>query len=254
MKKKLSIVLLLLLTAVASIWAVRTHIVLVEKEVFLPSVDGREELKKLYAQYMNTSTGVSISGTNQLLDEEHKDQLKEETSFESTRSGKNIYSRLSYLQTYIGDSITLQLDTVHQTVIVGQNNGELFQGMDQKMLPFEQFMKDTGNFRIDVQVKQEGKERVLLIHNDLTPEIKSSKIFYDPATYTLKRADIEWWKGTHFEKEDENKCWISRIAYNGKENVQRSIEDMIREIVVLKGNQVTLTERYKNYRLQAMPQ
>lgn len=254
MKKKLSISLIILLTGLVSAWAIQHYYIAFNGEQdHALVIDGKDELRKLYQQYMSSSKVLSLSGTIQLLDEENKNALKEETSFESLKMGRSIYTRLSYLQTFINDSITLQLDTVNKTVVVTQTNKELLGTLDQKIFPLEQYLKETSTLKISATVEEEGKERVLMLHNDLTPEIKSTKIYYTPSAYTLKRTEIEWWKGNHFKKTDENKCWLSRINYTGSGSTVRSIDDMLQQIITVQGNHITLTDHYKDYSLQAIP-
>src|SRR5689334_12131242 len=138
MKKKLSISLIILITGFVSVWAIKNPI-FYGNHKHLPLIDGKEELKKLYQQYMVSSQVLSLYGTIQLLDEEHKNALKEETSFESMKKGRSIYTRFSYLQTMINDSITLQLDTVNKTILVGQTSQGLVESMGQKIFPLEKF-------------------------------------------------------------------------------------------------------------------
>ena len=73
----------------------------------------------------------------------------------------------------------------------------------QSGLPFERFMHDTSGFKINASISEKNQERVLTIVSELNPEIKSSMIYYDPVTYRIKKAEIEWWKDAVIEKKSQ---------------------------------------------------
>jgi uncharacterized protein YneF (UPF0154 family) len=253
MKKKKLIVALIIVFSGLALWAIAFVTKNQTKKEIAndPFINGKEELKNIYRQYMNMDSGLQVSGTIQLYDEEKKNLLVETTTFETSRMGRNSYNRLSYQQTFMNDSLMVQLDSVNKSIVVSRVNNEAIVPVNQSTFPFEQFMSDTASFQISVSVLKDGNDRILTLVNDLTPEIKSTRIYYDPATYSIKHVEMELWKNAIREKGEENKCWLSKINYdhtsigaiNGKESIER--------IIKMNGAKIELTEAYKDYELHA---
>ncbi|HET9056046.1 MAG TPA: hypothetical protein VFN30_04275 [Chitinophagaceae bacterium] len=218
----------------------------------LPLPDAKQELKKIYTLYSNADSSITMEGIIRFYDKEKNDALKEQTGFYFTRNKKNFYSRLDYLQTYCADSLLIQLDTINKFIVVSKINIEVEEGHSQNILPFERFMQDTSSFKITATIKEENDERIITIQSELNPEIKSTSLYYDPVTYKIKRAEVEWWKDPlpGNDKESENKIWLANIEYRypGISNI--SVENSIKKIIIINKGQVQVTEAYKDYEVK----
>jgi hypothetical protein len=214
--------------------------------------DAKEELRKLYAVYSNPDTSLNVKGIIKLYDRENKDVLKEKTPFSYSKKGTQLYSQLGYMQSFISDSLVVQLDTMNKYIVVSKTGiGSASQSV-QTGLPFEKFMQDTSTFKIDVTITEKNKERVLIIKSDLNPEIRSSAIYYDPVTYKIRKAEIEWWKEAMvYENEDtDKKTWLTVMEYSYPVLSGTAIAEKIKKIIVMKDGKAEPTPAYKDYQFQ----
>jgi len=210
--------------------------------------DAKEELRKLYAIYNKQDTSLTINGIIRLYDRENKDALKEQTPFSYSKKGKRVFNQLGYLQTFFEDSLIVQLDTVNKYIAVSKIT-EGVQESVQNGLPFERFMQDTSTFKITATVSEKNKERALTVISELNPEIKSSVIYYDPVTYKIKKAEIEWWKEAPiYDKEAvSKKIWLTIMEYTYPAGM--SNPESIKEIIVWKDGKPEPAKAYKDYQV-----
>lgn len=207
------------------------------------SHDGREDLQKIYARYMGAGQGFDVSGTILLYDEEAGNALKEQTAFRNIRTGSLFYSQLSYQQTFANDSFAVQLDSVNKIIIVSKIDSMVRSAANGSLFPFEKYMGDTSVFKITATVTDNGAERKLVLKNELLPAIKSTTLFYDAATYTITRAEIEWWKSqVQGNDVDGNKCWLSKISYQNTVGQPLDIQEGINKVVRYNGKKVMTTD------------
>jgi hypothetical protein len=214
--------------------------------------DAKEELKKLYLLYNRPDSSFNMEGTIRLFDRENKDAFKEETRFACYKQGKQYYSQLGYLQTFLSDTLVVQLDTVSKYITVSKISSSIRPEAMQTVLPFEKYMEDTSTFKIEATVSEKDNERSLLIKSDLTPGIKSYTVFYDPKTYRVKRIETEWWKqtATNDKEDDKNKSWLTVMEYNYPITSGLPVGERIKKIIVKDHDKIVPGQDYKEYKIR----
>ncbi|WEK34073.1 MAG: hypothetical protein P0Y53_16420 [Candidatus Pseudobacter hemicellulosilyticus] len=223
------------------------------KEELVTEKDGRSELRKLLQRYTGEGDMADLHGEILLYDAEGKKSLKERSTFRSVRNGNAFYSQLAAQYTYVADGLLVQLDTLSRTILVVRVDvDKMPANIGAGLLPLEQLMEDSAAFRITATVKDTGKERMLSIQHELMPEIRSCVIYYDPATYTIRKTEVEWWKfmrgTTQFNGEA---VWFSEISYDTNRLEAPDIGRDIRKIVKVDGNTVVAAEKYASYEIIA---
>jgi hypothetical protein len=212
--------------------------------------DAKEELSKIYAVYGKADTSFTMKGRIRLFDREQKDSLAEEMPLFYCRQGAAFYGQLGYMQSFFDDGLLVQLDTVNKYIIVSKVEKEAAP-VASSGFPLEKFMEDTSAFKIQAAVIDEkSTERVMTIKSELTPEIKSTTIFYDPVTYVIKRAKIEWWKDALVAGEDGNKTWLTVIEYSYPAGRQVPIAEQVKKIITRKNDEVAPAPGYQNYEIR----
>jgi len=213
----------------------------------------KEELRKLYAKYSDPAASFNINGTIRLFDKENDDKLKEQMPFGYSKQGLQFYMRIGSQQTFFTDSLLLQLDTTNKYMIISAVNKESVPVPPSGVLPFEKFMQDTSIFKIEAVVSEKNKERALTIKSELNPEIKVSTIYYDPVTYTIRRAEIEWWKeATVYNNEDgRKKIWLTVIEYSYPASPVLPVTERIKKIIVQKNGKIEPVPAFSDYQVQS---
>lgn len=216
--------------------------------------DAKDEMRKLYSLYNKQDSSFNIKGIIRLFDRENKNVLKEETPFLYSKQGRQFSSQLGYLQTFLIDSLLIQLDTLNKYIIVSKADDQLGNApaVAETGLPFEKFMQDTSLFKIEAIVSDSDKQRMLKIKSDLNPEIKALSIFYDPLTYTIKRVETEWWKdgGMYDSKNDGDKTWLTIIDYAYPARVDLSATEKVNKIIVRNDERISPAPAYKDYEIR----
>ena len=254
MSKKKIILPVLLLFVVSGLFAIAKNyhwfgLDISKNKTDLP--DAKEELRKIYGLYSKPDTSLSIKGIIRLYDRENKDALKEQTPFSYSKKGMQVYSQLGYMETFVDDSIVVQLDTVNKYIIVSKTDMSQVQASSQPGLPFEKFMQDTSAFKVEVTVAEKNKQRTLTIKSELNPEIKSSIIYYDPVSYKILKAEIEWWKeAIVYENEDtDKKTWLTIMDYTYPLAPGLTVQEKIKKIIVWKDGKAEPAPAYKDYQV-----
>jgi len=210
--------------------------------------DPKEELRKLYAQYNKPDSFMNLSGTIRAFDMENNNSIKEETSFEFVRTGDGTYSRLHYLQNFQTADVMVQLDTVNHFVSVSDRID--VSPVETRLFPFESMLSDTASFRLMVEVTTSKGQYILNIQNEMIPEIKTCRLFYDPRTYVIQSAEIEWWKDAIRDESTSNdRCWLTRIEYNNLAGSSVNIREKVNGILLTSDTSVQLRPQYNNYKL-----
>lgn len=213
----------------------------------------KDELRKLYAKYSDPAASFTINGTIRLFDKENDNALKEQMPFGYSKQGTQFYMQMGGQQTFFTENMLLQLDTANKYIIVSPVNKDAMPAAESGILPFEKFMHDTSTFKIEASVSEKNKERALSIKSELNPEVRVSTIYYDPTTYTIKRAEIEWWKEAMVlnTDEDKKKIWVTVLEYNYPAQAVMPVQERIKKIIVQKNGQVEPTPAYSDYQVQS---
>ncbi len=218
------------------------------KEEHVVQPNARAEFQQLCARYLQHDTVLNLGGNIRLYDGEDRRQVKEQSSFELIKQGNGMYTRLSHLQTFANEQLMVQLDTVNRIMVIAEamenqtrNGSSLQQSVDL-------LFSDTAAFRLVGEVTGNELERTLSFKSDFNPEIRQYRISYDAKTYQLKNATIEWWKDAMVsDSTNANRVWVTQIDYRYRQTAGRGVNDMMREVVALRGKEVIPTDKYKDY-------
>ncbi|THU40045.1 hypothetical protein FAM09_09165 [Niastella caeni] len=252
MQKKKAIIFLILAVAVSGLsiagnlagWFANAN---VDNE--LPGA--KEEYQRICDRIKNDSS-ISLDASITLYDGEAPDEIKEQTTCRYIRRQDKYYSQFSYLQVFCNGKLVVQLDTVNQVIVVSPvaTEHKRVKG-PMRQLTFDMLFNEQADFRIAGKVIQKNdNEREISCQSDFNPEIKTFDITYDPATYQVKRATIQWWKeGVAAETAAASQVWISHIDYRQLPAVNMDIEEEISKIITIKKDQIEPALKYQDYQL-----
>jgi hypothetical protein len=215
--------------------------------------DAKTELQKLYSAYNKPDTSFGMKGSIRLFDQEDNNTLKEVTPFRYTKSGSEYYCQLGFLQTICADTIGIQIDTLNKQLMVSKINAAMLSDATGSLLPFSKFIQDERTFHAEVAILRKDKEYAITITDESTPAIKKATVFYDPATYRVLKAEIEWWKeATAGSGEaDQNRTWLTRIEYEHLAVTRERVADRINSIIVWKEGKIMPAPAYRGYEFQS---
>jgi hypothetical protein len=215
----------------------------------LPSAP--EELQKIMQQYRRMAdTAASVAATIRIYDLENKEVLKETSSFRYFRCPSGYYVRLSYLQTFCDGKWVVQLDTVNRQILVARSsNSPDGAALGWIGSSLQSLFSDTAGFRMTGTVTAAGKTRRLSLQSELNPEVRSATLLYDTLSYSLDKAEIEWWKPSMHLDDKGQKVWLAKIDYLYPPPEKIDIAARIRSIISVTGKQVTATTAYRDYQL-----
>lgn len=213
--------------------------------------DAREELRHLYNHYMPATTDFDIGGKITLYDMEQKNAVKEWSMFRNVKQGGNYYSSMAGQQTFLWNGVWMQVDSAqHSVVVAAVNSAVEAVPAGNNGFPFDRYLGDTAMLRIQVTVTGDDKERVLHLRNELTPEIKSVAVYYNPAGYIIHRMEVQWWKAPpSLQAQKENACWLSVIQMANIGKQPFSINGEMAKVIQPVNNEWKTTEEYKHYEL-----
>lgn len=243
--KKLPLILVFALLTVAIIAAAGIQLFHADQE---ETLDAASEFRRLYSKYRFKDTAVSMTGTIAAFDMESDGKKVEEVSFEYLQNGKEFYSRLHYTQSFFLDSNFIEVDTVNEIISVNkiENQDNIIPGPNL----FESMLADTTGHGLIIDVLEENGRRVLKIRNELTPEIRECRLYYDPKTYVISMSEIEWWKNPGMiEESDKNRYWLSKIAYSGTKDQQPDLRLMLARYISHSENEIKANPDFSTYRL-----
>jgi hypothetical protein len=207
------------------------------------TVDFRGELRNLYAHLLQERK-VDVAGVIRVYDGGDGKTLKEENTFRFIRQGAQYYSQLSYLQTFVSDSLMVELDTVNEYMVVSYPpEGDVF--ATAPLLP-DSLFATTARFRTAGQVLTREDERMLTLTSDYNPEVKSYTLTYDTATYRIRRATIAWWQAGA-PAADTARVWLTHVDYRYQPFAAINMHERIRRIVSIRHGRVIPVERYSRY-------
>lgn len=252
-KKKIIFVLtagLLMITGLAiagswSGWFVRAT----EERSDLP--DPKEEFSRLYQRYTK-DTVMALGGTITLYDGENKGTVKEKTTFRFVKQHDQFYSQFSYLESVCNGTMLVQLDTVNQVIMVSDNLAEMTGNGGPAQPSFDALFSEKADFKITGKVTQDktSNDRTMSFKSDFNPEIKSYSVTYDPATYRIKHAVIQWWKDAMVtDTTAGNRVWISHIDYQPLPVNDFNANELINKIITIKNDQVEPALKYQGYQV-----
>lgn len=176
---------------------------------------------------------------------------KEKTTCRYIKRQEKYYSQFSYLQTWCNGSMVVQLDTVNQVIVVAPIIAGWKTNKKMQQPTIDMLFNEQAGFSITGKVTEKNNnERVISCQSDFNPEIRSYDITYDPASYKIKGATIQWWKeGATPGTASGNPVWISQIDYQPAPAVNMNIEEEISKIITIKKDQIEPAVKYEHYQL-----
>jgi len=214
--------------------------------------DAKDEFERI-SDRMKADTSLNLAGTITLYDGEKPAEVKEKATCRYIRKGYQFYSQLGYLQTFSDGKLIVQLDTVNQMIAVAKVATGKRERKRMMQPSLDMLFDENADFGIIGKVTQTNEhERTIVLQSDFNPEVKSYALTYDPATYRVSGAVIQWWKdgGAIKETMASNKVWISHIDYQQSPASDLDIHEAINNIITINKDGVAPALLYQAYQLQ----
>jgi hypothetical protein len=213
----------------------------------------KEEYAKLVQQFMHPDSVSTVNGTVRLYDGEHPESVKEKTDFIFSREGGSYYSKMSFMEVAYNGKWYMQLDSLNKVLMVGGINDILPVAPQQPDMGgmVDKWFADTASFKVTGEVTGDDKERAITVHSDFNPEIQYFVLHYSPADYSVKTAEIRFWKNKMPETDSsgQNKVWISRIDYRSESHTALNISNRMKRIFSVKKGKVEPAAPYSDYQV-----
>ena len=248
-------ILVLTLTAAVSLLAVAGKLIADKNKghriagTELPSA--KEEYARLIRKFISPDSTVQMTGNVTVLDGAQPNVEKERSSFQYVRKGRNFYSSLSFMQTFFNGKFMVQLDSLHKVIFISQVNDstQTQPGLDPVLLSNKLF-SDTASFKVSGTVSGDDKLRILTIANDFNPEIQNFTVDYSPSDYSMKSAEIRFYKtGRREADQDSANVWVSKIDYRESRMKYPDVNKMISRIFTVDGDQIFPAVAYRDYKI-----
>lgn len=214
-----------------------------EKHPTVPEADAKEVFKKLYSKFTDFNAELNLGGTVTLTEE---DKLKERTSFHLVRRGYRVYHRFDVMQQISNDKIMVQLDTLNKYLVIAKADKQWLKQQKAGVLPFAAMLNDTASFKMRL-IQDEGKQALEII-NMVQPEIRSCKLVYDPVSYTLQKAVVQWWK--HPGSIDHSDYWETTVEYQYNAQQDIDVEELLNGIVRVSKKGIEVNPAYAEYQVE----
>ncbi|HSC38899.1 MAG TPA: hypothetical protein VLD19_13550 [Chitinophagaceae bacterium] len=219
--------------------------------IVLPAA--KDEYTRLVQQFMHPDTVSIVTGTIRLFDGEHPESLKEKSDFIFARKGRSYYSKMSFMEIACNGKWLVQVDSLNKVLMIAGIHDSL-QAMP---LPpdmggmVNKWFADTASFKVTGQVTGDDKERAITVRSDFNPEIQYFTLHYSPADYTVKAAEIRFWKNKMPEPDSSgrNKVWISKIEYRTDGLPDLDINNRMSRIFSVKKGKVEPAAPYRDYQV-----
>jgi hypothetical protein len=259
MKIKNKIFILLSLAVTLSLLAA-AGIMVVERKPGKKSVNGQlpsaqSEYPRIMQRFMQKDSSISLNGSIDLYDGARPDVLKERSFFSYLRSGRNFYSRMASQQTFFNGRLLVQTDSLYKIIIVTTVNdndqtGEQMENAYPDGL-MSRLFSDTARFKIAGVVAGDDQLRSITITSDFNPEIQNFTIYYSPRDYSMRSAEVRFYKNGRRPTEDIDgkDLWISKINYEQSPVGQPDIDGMIRKVLTIEKDHVAPAAAYRDYKL-----
>jgi len=257
LKKKITFLMLLAITV--SMLAIAGRIIKhrhdddhMEKSPALPPA--RDEYAKLIQKFLAPASAVRLSGEISLYDGGHPNMVKEKSTFTFIRNGQNVYSRLSFQETLFNGKFLVQVDSLHKLVFITPvRPGEQEQGVPGDPVGLtSKLFSDTATFKVSGSISGDDNLRSIIITSDFNPEIQQLTIWYSPADYSMKMAEVRFYKNGRRDAEsvaDPNELWISKVVYHEPPAKDPDVNERMGKIFTTHGHQIEPTAAYSNYRV-----
>ncbi len=155
----------------------------------LPVIDNTEGLAE-FDRIIRRYDGNELYLSGDILFYENADSLsmpQERTSFIAITTPDIISYEIDSVQTIADETVTLMIDKREKNVVVMERDQELKQAIAKKSLA--ESLKEFRSYIHSIVVSNHGADRSLTIQfkEDAPANTSSYEIFYDPATYRVKK-------------------------------------------------------------------
>lgn len=222
----------------------------------LPSL--QEEYSRLMKKYASVDSSICIGGEVVLYDGSEPGVEKERSPFTYMRSGEQFYSSLSFQKTYFNGKMLVQVDSLHKIVFIAEVTDSARKVQAKRMgssgLPglSNKLFADTAAFRLRGTVTGNDKLRSIVLSSDYNPEIARCELDYSPVDYSVKSAEIRFFKSGKKKEDgsvDDADLWISRIGYREVTKQPLDVDALLRKIFVVKNRTLFPTAEYVSYKV-----
>lgn len=213
--------------------------------------DAKQEYKRVVDRFMGDSI-INIGGAVTLCDGESPSVIKERLAYRFIKHHDQYYSQFGPVLSLCNGKAVVQLDTMNQLIMVANvipEKGKKNRGIQPSL---DVLLDENADYKIVGKVTQRNNnERSLTMQSDFNPQIKSCELTYDPKTYRIKRAVIQWWKdgGSGLGRTTQDQVWISNIEYQQLSGGDINISEEINKIITIKKDQIKPADKYQNYQL-----
>jgi len=259
MRLKKKIIILVLLAATVSMLAVAGKLIADNKggqsrtdAPALPSA--KEEYARLMQKMMSPGASLQLEGDIDLYDGAHPDVVKEKSSFLYLLAGRNSYSRLSCQETFFNGKFLIQLDSLHKLLFITpvSDSAQSQPAFSDPLSMANRLFSDTASFKVTGTVTGDDRLRHITLSSDFNPEIQNFTVDYSPVDYSMKRAEIRFYKTGRKEDaagSDSTNVWISKIDYRESRMKAPDVNKMISRIFTVDKDQILPTVAYRDYKI-----
>ncbi len=213
----------------------------------------KDEYSRLVQQFLHPDSVSVVKGTVLLYDGASPERVKEKSDFISVRDGHSYYSKMSFNEIICNGKWYVQVDSLHkQLLIVAMNENQPMAPAPATGDMFDRLFSDTATFKVSGSVAGNDLERVITIKSDLNPEIQYFTLRYSPADYSIKGAEIHFWKDRHAPADTtaiQKSTWITKIEYGQPGKQVININDRINRVFRINGHTIEPTAAYRNYQV-----
>lgn len=147
------------------------------------------EMEKLVKAYYGGEQQVTYHGKMRLMDDnEEKQKLVEELSFEYSSCKGDYYYRMGQLECVTRDNFILLVDHDSRTVAISPVTPA--KNKSAGILSMEEFKKILEQKISGAKITQSGNDKILTVNNIQDPTIQGYQVYYDPSTYQIKKMII----------------------------------------------------------------
>jgi len=257
MRHKKKILILVLLTVTVSMLAVAGKLI-ADIKVGHPRMDvpalpsAKEEYAKLMQKMMSPGASIQLEGEISLYDGEHPDVVKEKSPFLFMLAGRNSYSRLSNQETFFNGKFLVQLDSLQRLLFITPvgDSAQYQANFSNPLSLTDRLFSDTASFKISGTVTGDDRLPHITIISDFNPEIQNFTVDYSPSDYSMKSAEIRFYKtGRREADQDSANVWVSKIDYRESRMKYPDVNKMISRIFTVDGDQIFPAVAYRDYKI-----
>jgi hypothetical protein len=135
---------------------------------------------------------------------------------------------------------------LNKYLVIAKTDKQWLKQQKAGVLPFAAMLNDTASVKMRL-FEDEGKQALEII-NMVQPEIKSCRLVYDPVSYILQKAIVQWWK--HPGSIDHSDYWETTIEYQYNKQQEVDVEELLNGIVTVSKKSIEVNPAYAEYQVE----